>query len=504
MPDKFPYPSEHSARLRDPKDFDPESYKRKNGGTIYGKIKVPKTIAIIWAKLKGKSKPKDPPIPQSLRFPIKNWTVEKAKKWLKNNNIKPLKFEPASKNDKESLAQSYDCECIKCGHKETYKDHCSAHKCPKCGGQMRRAERPGPGQEKHAESIPKAALRFREEEPIEILTLKEGEKTKKRRFSMIAHSGKIMLNHWCWGNFAIDLSGVSIGRRKNPALRDHNSERIVGWTEDINIDRKKGIIADGIFSEKTEDGKLALDLADEGFPWQASIYIPPLLIEKVAEGEEAEVNGQKLKGPGTIFRKSILREVSFCALGADENTSASALKNKGDNIYLDVEIIEDQPKKEGDEMKFSELTLDVLKEQRSDLVDEISGAAKEEGLKEGKEIAAKEERQRIANILKEAKTFEKMEDLANELIENGATVEEAIQKFKDKKLKDLENAAPKSPGPNDNLEAEKGKGNLSVEQKAEKEWEKSSELQKEFPAKSTYVSFKKAEAKGAVSILRSK
>ena len=94
------------------------------------------------------------------------------------------------------------------------------------------------------EKIPKAALRFKEEEdPVEILTSTEGEKTKKRKFSMIAHSGKIMLNHWLWGNLAIDLSGVSIGRKKKPALRDHNSNRIVGWTEGINIDEKRGIVA---------------------------------------------------------------------------------------------------------------------------------------------------------------------------------------------------------------------------------------------------------------------
>ena len=40
---------------------------------------------------------------------------------------------------------SYDCECVKCGHKVTSEEHCDRIKCPKCGGQMRRAERPGPG-----------------------------------------------------------------------------------------------------------------------------------------------------------------------------------------------------------------------------------------------------------------------------------------------------------------------------------------------------------------------
>lgn len=42
--------------------------------------------------------------------------------------------------------KGYNCQCVECGYQETYKDHCNEHKCPECGGQMRRVERPGPGQ----------------------------------------------------------------------------------------------------------------------------------------------------------------------------------------------------------------------------------------------------------------------------------------------------------------------------------------------------------------------
>lgn len=41
----------------------------------------------------------------------------------------------------------YNCECIKCKHKMTSDKHCKDIKCPKCGGTMRRVERPGPGEE---------------------------------------------------------------------------------------------------------------------------------------------------------------------------------------------------------------------------------------------------------------------------------------------------------------------------------------------------------------------
>lgn len=45
-----------------------------------------------------------------------------------------------------SLKDKFDCECVDCGHKMKSEKHCNDLKCPECGGQMRRAGRPGPGQ----------------------------------------------------------------------------------------------------------------------------------------------------------------------------------------------------------------------------------------------------------------------------------------------------------------------------------------------------------------------
>jgi hypothetical protein len=97
----MPYPNFHSARLRNPTDFNPDTFRNTEGGTIFGHIKVPKTVQIIWGKLKGKDKEEDPPIPQALRFKIEDWEVEEAKKWLEDNNIEYILFEPAKKEEKE-------------------------------------------------------------------------------------------------------------------------------------------------------------------------------------------------------------------------------------------------------------------------------------------------------------------------------------------------------------------------------------------------------------------
>ncbi|MBU2685851.1 MAG: hypothetical protein KKF27_21630 [Gammaproteobacteria bacterium] len=93
-----PYPNEHAARLRSPGLFNPDTFRRKKDGTIYGTKKVPATAAVIWGKLKSADKPADNPVPQAIRFPTKDWTVEQAKKWLKDNSISFVKFEPAAKD----------------------------------------------------------------------------------------------------------------------------------------------------------------------------------------------------------------------------------------------------------------------------------------------------------------------------------------------------------------------------------------------------------------------
>lgn len=89
-----PYPNEHAARLENPDKYD--EFRRTKGGTIYGSIEVPKTISIIWGHVNGE--PRNAWHPQALRFPIENWTVSQAKKWLKDNKIDYISFEPAEES----------------------------------------------------------------------------------------------------------------------------------------------------------------------------------------------------------------------------------------------------------------------------------------------------------------------------------------------------------------------------------------------------------------------
>lgn len=69
-----------------------------------------------------------------------NAAMEEGKIKIESEVI--LKSLGLRKNEKEV----FDCECIECGYKIQTDEHCKDLKCPECGKQMRREERPGPGQ----------------------------------------------------------------------------------------------------------------------------------------------------------------------------------------------------------------------------------------------------------------------------------------------------------------------------------------------------------------------
>jgi len=96
--ERRPFPNEHAAVLRAEEDFAEGTWRRKSDGTIHGKVKVPATIDVMWAKLKGAAAEDDYPVPHGLRFPTKDWTAAEAKAWLADNDVKYVSFEPAKRS----------------------------------------------------------------------------------------------------------------------------------------------------------------------------------------------------------------------------------------------------------------------------------------------------------------------------------------------------------------------------------------------------------------------
>jgi len=346
-------------------------------------------------------------------------------------------------------------------------------------------------------------------EPVEFSDI--GTKDEKPKFKMNAYSGDVIPNHWFWGNLIIDIAGIKLPKKKMPVLQDHFTEKIVGWSEKIKKG-DDGVLIEGNFAESTQSGQEAMALAKEGFPWQASVYIPPSSIEDVSEGTKVEVNGRKLKGPLTIFRKTELKEASFCALGADSNTSAEALKDSG-NIQVPITNT-----KKGGNKQMDELTMEILKKDHGDLVVALS-AEVSKGItidnfpedvaklkEEASKVASKAERERILGIFGQA-YGEDMKAKFEKIVGPDANME-ALMAFAQEKAKQdilakMTAEAPESAGAGDGDEGNLSK--LTGEEKWKAEFAESKDLQDEFGGSvDRYLAFKKAEGEGKVRILKSK
>lgn len=238
------------------------------------------------------------------------------------------------------------------------------------------------------------------------------EEDKKQRWRMVANSGGVIENHPHWGNFAIDLAGLKIGRQRKPALRDHSPKAIVGATSKIEV-TEEGLVAEGTFAD-TPDGREVSSMLADGFPWQASVYVPPKKIEKLAEGESAEVNGYTIHGPGHIFRSSSLREVTFTSLGADENTHAAAFT---DQITIHAVFTANKEEVSMNESTepVEEVTVTTSKDSHQNESPEIS--VDKFGYLEGVEEGIKQERDRISALFEASSPDQK--ELVSDMILTG-------------------------------------------------------------------------------------
>ncbi|TWU39329.1 phage major capsid protein [Novipirellula artificiosorum] len=191
--------------------------------------------------------------------------------------------------------------------------------------------------EVEAESVP-SSLRIVCEEATTIAlqaadTPEEGsEKPALRKFSMTAYTGGAMrLGGWPYP-VVVDLSGLRASRKSRPILKDHDRGSIVGHTDDIAISETK-LEVTGTISGVGATAKEVIATSENGFPWQASLGASADKVVFIPEGKTAKANGREIAGPVYIARKSTLGEVSFVALGADDDTEARVAAGQ----YADVE-----------------------------------------------------------------------------------------------------------------------------------------------------------------------
>jgi hypothetical protein len=101
----------------------------------------------------------------------------------------------------------------------------------------------------------------------------------------------------------------------------------------------------------------------------------------------------------------------------------------------------------GEHAMFEEMTIEQLKEKRSDLFDVAR--------KEGFEAGIKQERERAVSIVKRAEAFSEMNAIALDCLEKGVSLEQATISFQQKRLDDLEKSSAPQVGPDEEKEPAK-------------------------------------------------
>ena len=115
----MPFPNEHSARVRQPGDFTPGSFRRKQ---------VSPGVSIVMGRLKGETTM----TAQAYRFAKTKFTADQARAWLKEHKIKFIRFEPAGEANKP-----FHAVCKDCGKPATVNHgDVSENECGDCGGAL--------------------------------------------------------------------------------------------------------------------------------------------------------------------------------------------------------------------------------------------------------------------------------------------------------------------------------------------------------------------------------
>lgn len=146
-----------------------------------------------------------------------------------------------------------------------------------------------------------------------------------RRFSMVAYTGGPMVLAGWPHPVVVDLAGMQVaggGMKSRPILKDHNRSLIVGHTDAVKVEGSQ-LLVSGVISGAGPVAREIVESSRNGFPWQASLGAVAGQMEYVPKGRKASANGREFDGPVLIARRSTLGEVSFVALGADDNTSAA-------------------------------------------------------------------------------------------------------------------------------------------------------------------------------------
>jgi HK97 family phage major capsid protein len=194
-----PYPNEHAARIRDPRQYD--RFRRENDAGGNG-------VDFIYGIKGGDSEI------QAIRFDKEIYTVAEARAWLRRNSFEPIDFEPAIGSEDRAMQDGAESAMIDAEHEATEmteEDHIDAdtrysrEKIETRAMAMDEAVIDGDSR--------RVKIAVSSEEPVE------------RSFGME------VLDH---SEGSIDLSFLKSGRA--PLLLDHDPTKQIGVVESVSLD----------------------------------------------------------------------------------------------------------------------------------------------------------------------------------------------------------------------------------------------------------------------------
>ncbi len=217
------------------------------------------------------------------------------------------------RKDKNLAAEEFKCECIKCGYKMTSVVHCKDIKCPKCGGQMRRISRPGPGQ-----SLESYDINDKELIAVGTWNTMDGKLTiKEEDLDAIMESYNDLINT------GIRKIPIKLGHDKSQKLLQKGGYPSAGWVENLRKKTVKGIVKI-IGDLKTIPSKVYKIIQNRGY-----VNVSP----ELSRNYEYLNTGKKYKW---LFNKLALLGIDQPAQDLDELIEVYAKEGSGDEIVFNL------------------------------------------------------------------------------------------------------------------------------------------------------------------------
>lgn len=153
-----------------------------------------------------------------------------------------------------------------------------------------------------------------------------------RGFEMEAYTGaRVSLGFM---DLVLEQVGYVAPTTSLPILQQHDPTKIVGLAAPGSAQFVGPTLHVRGKMYKTRAAMEVAQLADDGFPWQASVGVQFMELEFIDEDEERPVNGRCEKGPFILGKKWSINESSFVPLGADGNTRSAVLAPSTETITV--------------------------------------------------------------------------------------------------------------------------------------------------------------------------